>query len=58
MGQVITVDFQAKRVMISREAWLDGARRCSAEAERQPEEIARTLRRCSDHYLRLSLIHI
>ena len=51
MGDVIEVDFAGRR-MITRQAWLDGATRCEREARRQPEEIARTLRRCSAYYRR------
>jgi len=50
MGELISVDFRARRVLISRDEWLAGARRCSAEADRQPEEIAATLRRCAAKY--------
>jgi hypothetical protein len=49
MGDVIFVSF-GRRVKISRDEWLAGALRCEREAERQPDEIAATLRRCAEMY--------
>ena len=49
MGDVIYASF-GRRVTISRDEWLRGATRCEREALRQPEEIARTLRRCAANY--------
>lgn len=49
MGDVIRVCFE-RRVRITRDEWLAGAHRCEAEAARQPDRIAATLRRCAASY--------
>lgn len=49
MGDVIFYSFQG-RANISRDEWLAGATRCEREADRQPGEIAATLRRCAAEY--------
>lgn len=49
MGDVIFYSF-GRRAKITREAWLTGATRCEREADRQPDEIADTLRRCAANY--------
>lgn len=49
MGEVVFVDFAGRRTL-SREAWLTGATRCEREADRQPDKIADTLRRCAAQY--------
>jgi hypothetical protein len=51
VGDVIYASF-GRRVQISREEWIAGATRCEREADRQTEEIARTLRRCAASYRR------
>lgn len=51
MAQIITVCFETGRVTdwgLSR--FEEAARRCSAEASRQPEQIAATLRRIAAGY--------
>ena len=53
MAQIITVCFETGRVKdwgLNR--FEEAARRCNAEALRQPEEIAATLRRCAAQYQR------
>lgn len=53
MAQIITVDFPARKVMDwGMDRFTEAARRCNAEALRQPDEIARTLKRCAAKYLR------
>ena len=49
MGDILHIDF-ARRVKISAREWLAGATRCEREADRQPEGIAATLRRCAASY--------
>ena len=49
MGEVIYASF-GRRVQISRDEWLTGATRCEREADRQPDKIADTLRRCAANY--------
>ena len=53
MAQIILVDFASGRVTdwgLSR--FEEAARRCNAEASRQPAEIAATLRRIAENYRR------
>lgn len=51
VAQIITVDFEGRRVMDwGTDRFAEAARRCSAEALRQPDEIARTLQRCAARY--------
>lgn len=53
VAQIITVNFSTGQVTdwgLNR--FEEAARRCNAEASRQPDEIARTLKRCADRYLR------
>lgn len=51
MAQIITVDFPARKVMDwGTDRFAEAARRCEAEALRQPNEIADTLRRCAAKY--------
>ena len=49
MGQIIVVDFEAKRV-IARTHYFDAAKRLDAEAGRQPQQTARTLRKLAAAY--------
>jgi len=51
MAQIITVDFPARKVMDwGTDRFAEAARRCEAEALRQPDKIADTLRRCAAKY--------
>lgn len=51
MAQIITVDFPARKVMDwGLDPFGEAARRCEAEALRQPGEIADSLRRCAARY--------
>lgn len=53
VGQLITVNFSTGQVMDwGTDRFAEAARRCSAEALRQPPEIARTLQRCAARYLK------
>ena len=53
VAQIITVDFPARKVIDwGSDRFAEAARRCSAEALRQPDEIARTLERCAAKYLK------
>lgn len=53
MAQIITADFRERRVLDwGLDPFAEAARRCSAEALRQPEEIAASLRRCAAKYRR------
>lgn len=51
MAQIITVDFPARKVTDwGMDRFTEAARRCNAEALRQPDEIARILKRCAAKY--------
>jgi hypothetical protein len=51
VAQIITVDFPARKVIDwGTDRFAEAARRCEAEALRQPSEIADTLRRCAARY--------
>lgn len=51
VAQIITVSFADRRVIDwGTDRFAEAARRCSAEALRQPDEIARTLQRCAARY--------
>jgi hypothetical protein len=51
VAQIITVDFPARKVIDwGTDRFAEAARRCEAEALRQPNEIARTLERCAARY--------
>ena len=53
VAQIITVHFGERRVIDwGQDRFAEAARRCSAEALRQPDEIARTLERCAARYLK------
>lgn len=52
MGEVIRVCFERRVRITSQNRFVEAARRCSVEAARQPDEIARTLERCAARYLR------
>lgn len=49
MGDVIYAHF-GRRALITRKEWLAGARRCERRALAEPDEIARTLRKCAENY--------
>lgn len=51
VAQIITVSFADRKVMDwGLEPYAEAARRCEAEASRQPNEIADALRRCAARY--------